>query len=116
MGLVREVELIEEVERSDYSTIVRGLLARAVHAWKLEHSARQYSEGKITLTRAAHDAGVKLWEMTDYARASNVPTQYELEDLQQDRHLQRFNAGIGGRSAWSVYGNATRKTWREPHG
>lgn len=84
MGLVRELELIEEVEQSDRSTTVRRLLVRAVHDWKLKHYARQYGEGKVTLARAARDAGVSLWEMTDYARVRKVPVQYELEDLQRD--------------------------------
>ncbi|MDE2976225.1 MAG: UPF0175 family protein [Acidobacteriota bacterium] len=84
VGLVRELELIEEVEQSDRSTVVYRLLASAVHDWKLEHYARQYGEGKVTLARAADDAGVSLWEMTDYARARKVSAQYELEDLQRD--------------------------------
>ena len=84
LGLVRELELIEEVEQSDRSTTVRRLLASAVRDWKLEHYARQYGEGKVTLARAARDAGVSLWEMMDYARSRKVPAQYELEDLQQD--------------------------------
>ena len=84
LGLVRELELIEEVEQSDRSTTVRRLLASAVHDWKLKHYARQYGEGKVTLARAARDAGVSLWEMMDYARSRKVPAQYELEDLQRD--------------------------------
>ncbi len=84
LGLVRELELIEEVEQSDRSTTVRRLLASAVRDWKLEHYARQYGEGKVTLARAARDAGVSLWEMMDHARSRKVPAQYEPEDLQQD--------------------------------
>jgi hypothetical protein len=37
--LVRELELIEEVEQSDRSTTVRWLLARAVHERKFEYYA-----------------------------------------------------------------------------
>ena len=84
LGLVRELELIEEVEQSDRSTTVRRLLASAVHDWKLKHYARQYGDGKVTLARAARDAGVSLWEMMEYARARKVPAQYELQDLRRD--------------------------------
>ncbi len=84
MGLVRDLELIEEVEQSDRSTTVRRLLASGVHDWKLKHYARQYGDGKVTLARAACDAGVSLWEMMDYSRARKVPAQYELKDLQRD--------------------------------
>jgi len=82
--LVRELELIQNVEQSDRSTTVRRLLARAIRDWKLEHAARQYGEGRVSLARAALDAGVSLWEMMDYARASKVAVQYDLDDLEHD--------------------------------
>lgn len=83
-ALVRELELIADVEQSDRSTIVRKLLSSAIRQWKLEHDVRLYGEGKLTLARAARDAGVSLWEMMDYARARKVPAQYDLEDLKRD--------------------------------
>jgi predicted HTH domain antitoxin len=81
---VRELELIEDVEQSDRSTTVRRLLSKAIQQWKLEHYARLYGDGKLTLARAARDAGVSLWEMMEYARARKVPVQYDLEDLNRD--------------------------------
>ena len=84
LELVRELELIEDVEQSDRSTTVRRLLSKAIRQWKLEHYARLYGDGKLTLARAARDAGVSLWEMMDYARVRKVPAQYDLEDLKQD--------------------------------
>ena len=84
LELVRELELIEDVEQSDRSTTVRRLLAKAIQQWKLEHYARLYGDGKLTLARAARDAGVSLWEMMDYARAGKEPAQYDLGDLEQD--------------------------------
>ena len=83
-ALVRELELIADVEQSDRSTTVRKLLSKAIRQWKLEHYVRLYGDGKLTLARAARDAGVSLWEMMDYARARKVPTQYDLEDLKRD--------------------------------
>ena len=82
--LVRELAFIEEVEQSDRSTSVRRLLSKAIQQWKLEHYVRLYGDGKLTLARAARDAGVSLWEMMDYARARKVPAQYDLEELQRD--------------------------------
>ena len=83
-GLVRELELIEDVEQSDRSTTMRRLLSQAIRQWKLEHYVRQYGDGKNTLARAARDAGVSIWEMMDYARARKVPAQYDLKDLERD--------------------------------
>ena len=82
--LIRELAFIEEVEQSDRSTTVRRLLSKAIQQWKLEHYVRLYGDGKLTLARVAHDAGVSLWEMMDYARARKVPAQYDLKELQRD--------------------------------
>lgn len=84
LELVRELELIENVEQSDRSTTLRRLLSSAVRQWKLEHYSRLYGDGKVTLARAARDAGVSLWEMMDYARTRKTPVQYDLEDLERD--------------------------------
>lgn len=82
--LVADLEFIEQEEQSDRSTTVRKLLSRAVAVWKRDHFARQYGEGKMTLARAAQDAGVSLWEMMDYVRERKVPAQYDLADLEHD--------------------------------
>lgn len=82
--LVRELERIERTEQSDRSTTVRKLLARAIGEWKLDHYARLYGDGKLTLARAARDAGVSLWEMMDYVRSRKISVQYDLRDFEQD--------------------------------
>ena len=92
LELVRELELIEDVEQSDRSTTVRRLLSSAIRQWKLEHYVRLYGDGKLTLARAAREAGVSLWEMMDYARARKVPAQYDLKDFQRDVEVLRENS------------------------
>jgi predicted HTH domain antitoxin len=92
--LVRELELIQNVEQADRSTTVRRLLSQAIRQWKLEHYVRQYGDGKLTLARAARDAGVSVWEMMDYARARKVPAQYDLEDLERDLGTIRRSLGV----------------------
>ncbi len=93
--LVRELKLIEDVEQSDRSTTVRRLLSRAIRQWKLEHYARLYGDGKLTLARAARDAGVSLWEMLDHARTKKISAQYDLEDLRRD--LGTISGNLQGR-------------------
>ena len=82
--LVSQLEMIETVEQADRSTTVRRLLSKAIREWKLDHYARLYGDRKVTLARAAHEAGVSLWEMMDYARARRIPAQYDLEDFERD--------------------------------
>ena len=93
LELVRELELIESVEHSDRSTIVRRLLSQAVRQWRMDHYARLYGDGKLTLARAAREAGVSLWEMMSHARSKKTPAQYDMEDLAQDLKAIRRRDG-----------------------
>ena len=89
LDLVRGLELIEGVEQSDRSTTLRRLLAKAIEQWKLDHYARLFGAGKLTLARAAREAGVTLWEMMEYTRSNKIAVQYGLEDLRQDMAVIR---------------------------
>ena len=73
--VVRDLEAIEQVEQSDRSTTIRKLLSRAIQDWKLEHYSRLYGGGKLTLARAAREAGVSLWEMMDHVKTRKITAQ-----------------------------------------
>lgn len=68
----------------DRSTAVRRLLYAGLREWKMQYAATLYIENKITLARAAEEAGVSIWEMMDYVRQRKIPAQYSLEDLEHD--------------------------------
>lgn len=82
--LVAELKRIEEVEHVDRSTAVRRLLYWAVREWKLDYAAKLYRENRVTLARAAEEAGVSVREMMEYFRQRKVPMQYDLEDFEHD--------------------------------
>ena len=67
-GLVQDLEQIERIEQSDRSTTVRRLLSQAIDQWKLDYYAKQYGQGKLSMARAARDAGVSIWEMLSFVR------------------------------------------------
>ena len=83
-ALVHDLEKIEHEEQADRSTTVRKLLAKAIGAWKVEHFAKLYGKGRITLARAAREADVSLWQMMDYVRRHKIAAQYDLDDLEHD--------------------------------
>ena len=89
--MVRDLEAIEQAEQADRSATVRKLVSRAIQDWKLDHYARLYGSGKLTLARAAHEARVSLWEMMDYVKTKKITAQYDLEDFQRD--LRTAGAG-----------------------
>jgi predicted HTH domain antitoxin len=49
-----------------------------------EHATRLYSEGKITLERAAMEVGISVREMMEYMKQKKIPAQYSIEDLEED--------------------------------
>ena len=83
-SFIADLEKIEEIEQSDRSTVLRKLLHRAIGEWKKEHYSQEYAEGRLTLGRAAEEAGVSIWEMMEYVRQRKIPAQYGLEDLEHD--------------------------------
>jgi predicted HTH domain antitoxin len=83
-SLVSDIKKIEDVEQTDRSTVLRKLLYKAVMEWKKEHAAKLYSEGRITLERAAMEVGISVREMMDYMKQRKTPAQYALEDLEED--------------------------------
>jgi predicted HTH domain antitoxin len=81
---VSDIKKIEELEQTDRSTVLRKLLHRAIADWKKEHAAKLYSEGKITLERAAIEASISVREIMEYLKHRKIPAQYDLEDLEED--------------------------------
>lgn len=93
--LVADLQRIEEVEHLDRSTAVRRLLYAAIREWKLEHATKLYTQNRVTLARAAEDAGVSVREMMEHLRQKKVPVQYDLEEFEQD--LKGIYARLGER-------------------
>lgn len=81
------IELIEEIareEKVDKSTVLNRALEHYTQEWKLRKAVEAYREGTVTLSRAAEIAGITVWEMIDLLAQRKVPTQYEIEDLEED--------------------------------
>ena len=79
-----EIRSISKREQLDRSTVVRRLLMDGIKDWKIKYALEQYSEGKVTIWRAARMAGVSLRQMLDIAAKKGIPFQYTLEDLRED--------------------------------
>jgi len=79
-----EIRSISKREQLDRSTVVRRLLVDGIKDWKIKYALEQYSEGKITIWKAARMAGVSLRQMLDIAAKKGIPFQYTIEDLRED--------------------------------
>ena len=80
----KEIKSIAERERLDKSAVVRRLLIEGIKDWKIKYALEQYSEGRITIWRAARMAGISLRQMLDIAAKKGIPFQYTIEDLRED--------------------------------
>jgi len=82
--LARDLRKIEEVEKADRATVLRKLLAASVAEWKKEYALKLYSQGRVTLWRAARLAEVTLREMMEIAAEKGIEFKYTLKDLDED--------------------------------
>jgi len=82
--LLEDLRKIEETEHLDRSTALRRLLYSGIREWKLEHAAKLYQENKLTMEKAADEAGVSIREMMEYFKQKKIPMQYDLEDFERD--------------------------------
>jgi len=82
--LAKDLRRIEEVEKADRATVVRKLLAASVAEWKKDYALKLYSQGRVTLWRAARLAGVTLREMMEIAAERGIEFKYTLKDLDED--------------------------------
>jgi predicted HTH domain antitoxin len=94
--LARKIEELAKKEQVDKSTIIRKLLKEAVERKSLEDAIEQYKKGKLSLWKAARNAGVSLWEMIDVLAKEGVYFDYDREALGEDLEpLRRKESGSG---------------------
>ena len=81
------MELVEEIARAekvDRSTVLDRALEHYAREWRLRRALESYTEGRVTLSRAAEVAGLSVWEMIDAIERRRTPPQYDIEDLEDD--------------------------------
>ena len=81
---IDQIEEIAREEKVDRSTVLDRALENYIREWRLRKAIGQYTEGSATLPRAAETAGLTVWEMIDALAKRNVPSQYDVEDLEED--------------------------------
>ncbi len=86
--VLKDLNRVEEKWRTDRSEAIRRLLDNALKDWKVKDVLERLKEHKITVSEAAKDAGVSLWEIIDLAKHENIDwIEYNREDLERDLKL-----------------------------
>ena len=82
--LLKDLERIEQKEKSDRDAAIRRLLEKAVEDWKAERALDELRDGGITFRTAAKKAGLTYMELLDQAKEAGIQLEYTEEDLQKD--------------------------------
>ncbi len=83
-GLVEYLKKYEQAENVDRSTAIRKLLQMGLDEWKKQNAVSLYRKNKITLARAAEEAGLSVREMMVYLRQGKIAIQYDVDDFETD--------------------------------
>ncbi len=80
----KEIEKISYTEDTDKSKLIRELIVSGIKARKLEEAIKAYSEGRVSLWKAATMAGISLWKMMDIVKERKIEVQYGERELKED--------------------------------
>ena len=81
------IEKLSKEEHEDRSTIIRKLVMVGYADVMKEKAAEKYVSGKVTLSAAAHQAGLTIWEMEQYLVGRGFKSSYSIDDLERETRL-----------------------------
>ena len=82
--ILKEIDEYSKKESNDRSTIIRKLLLIGFSQYKKQNSADEYIKGKITLSKAASDSGITIYEMEKFLVDNGYKSDYSIEDLEEE--------------------------------
>ncbi|RLF04668.1 MAG: hypothetical protein DRK00_06230 [Thermoprotei archaeon] len=93
--LREDLEELARLEGKSEAEVIREVLEEGIRERKIRRALKLYSEGKVTLWKAARLAGVSLWEMIDALKRYDVKLQYGPEELEEDLRAALSEEGSG---------------------
>lgn len=87
--MLSRIEKLSKEEHEDRSAIIRKLVMLGYSDFVKEKAAERYLSGKVTLSKAAHEAGLTLWEMEKHLVEHGFKSSYSVEDLERELNSLR---------------------------
>ncbi|HIH09047.1 MAG TPA: hypothetical protein HA254_00075 [Candidatus Diapherotrites archaeon] len=81
---LKKIEKLGKEESMDRSTAMRMLLEQGYKSHMKKKAAEKYRQGKTTMSAAAGEAGLTIWEFEQYMIATGYKSQYSIEDLKEE--------------------------------
>ena len=82
----KQVEQLNKISREegiDRSTALRKVLGIGLREYRKEMAVDSYRKGKISIGKAAEEAGVSVFEMYDILEAEKIPVQIDVKILKE---------------------------------
>lgn len=87
--IIKKIENLSKKSSEDRSTILRKLIVAGYSEKIKEKSAEDYMGGRITLSEAASNADITIWEMEEYLISKGFKSQFSIDNL--DKEMQLLN-------------------------
>jgi len=81
---LKKIEKLGKEESMDRSTAMRMLLEQGYKSHMKKKAAEKYRQGKTTMSSAAGEANLTIWEFEQYLIANGYKSQYSIEDLKEE--------------------------------
>ena len=82
--VLRQIEKLSREEMETRTTVIRKLVLIGYKDFMQRKSAEEYLKGSMTLSEAAHQAGLTIWEMEKYLVEQGFKSSYSIEDLERE--------------------------------
>jgi len=84
LSVEKEIEMLASQEDTDKSKLMRELIVFGIKKRKLEKAIELYTQGKITLWKAARLSDISLWKIMEIIKEKEIPLQYGEKELRKD--------------------------------
>ena len=85
--MLKKIEELGKNQSEDRSTTIRKLVIEGYKQQTKDRALQSYIQGKITLTEAAYQAGLTLWEFEQYLIQQGYKSDYSLEDMEKELNI-----------------------------
>ncbi len=85
--MMSKIDRLSKQEMADRSTIIRKLVIAGYYDIMKKKIAEEYVKENLTLSEAAEQAGLTIWEMERYLIENGFKSSYSIEDLEKEIKL-----------------------------
>jgi metal-responsive CopG/Arc/MetJ family transcriptional regulator len=83
-SLLSDLNEIAKSEHLDRTTIIRKILFKAVNEYKVQQAMERYKKGVVSISRAAVEANMTVFEFVKYLIDHDYKSKYSIEDLERE--------------------------------